>query len=403
MHPKQDSRKRAMLVVWRAIRLKIAGAAMILLITAVVVLAVSMYAGRFRSTVTITVEAPRAGLVLDPEAKVRMRGVVLGRVSAVEYRDDHVRLRLALDPELLRLVPANATVNIRSTTVFGAKYVTFVVPPMPSPTPMRPGATIRADAVTVEYNTLFQRLSDILAEVEPGKLNATLTALGTALHGRGDQLGDLLARAEDYLRQINPSMPALQRDLSAAGDVAGLYADTSPDLLRTVDNATVTSGTITARGQDLDVLLLDLIGLAHTTRAVLAENEPAVAAAVQLLRPTSSLLDRYAPVLYCVVVGIAKATPAAEAIIGGTVPGAIFNASFMYGARPYTYPDDLPKVNATGGPRCDGILDRAPGSHADYAVTDTNEGAPYIPSTAVVFNAPSVFRILFAGMPGVPR
>ncbi|WP_454197981.1 MCE family protein [Nocardia sp. Marseille-Q1738] len=376
---------------------------MLLLITAVIVLAVSMYAGRFRSTATITVEAPRSGLVLDPDAKVRMRGVELGRVSAVEYRDDRVRLRLAIDPELLRLVPANATVNIRSTTLFGAKYVTFVVPRTPSPSPMRPGATIRTDAVTVEYNTLFQRLSDILAEVEPGKLNATLTALGTALHGRGDRLGDLLARADDYLRQINASLPALRRDLSAAADVAGLYADTSPDLLRTMDNATVTSETITTGAQALDALLLELIGLAGTTRAVLAENEHGVAAAVELLRPTSSLLDRYSPVLYCVVVGIAKAIPAAEAIIGGTVPGAIFNAGFMYGARPYTYPDDLPKVNATGGPRCDGILDRVPGSHADYAVTDTNEGAPYVPSTAVTFDAPSVFRILFAGMPGVPR
>ncbi len=403
MHPKQDSSEPSVLVVWRVIRWKVAGAAMLLLITAVIVLAVSMYAGRFRSTATITVEAPRSGLVLDPDAKVRMRGVELGRVSAVEYRDDRVRLRLAIDPELLRLVPANATVNIRSTTLFGAKYVTFVVPRTPSPSPMRPGATIRTDAVTVEYNTLFQRLSDILAEVEPGKLNATLTALGTALHGRGDRLGDLLARADDYLRQINASLPALRRDLSAAADVAGLYADTSPDLLRTMDNATVTSETITTGAQALDALLLELIGLAGTTRAVLAENEHGVAAAVELLRPTSSLLDRYSPVLYCVVVGIAKAIPAAEAIIGGTVPGAIFNAGFMYGARPYTYPDDLPKVNATGGPRCDGILDRVPGSHADYAVTDTNEGAPYVPSTAVTFDAPSVFRILFAGMPGVPR
>jgi phospholipid/cholesterol/gamma-HCH transport system substrate-binding protein len=75
----------------------------------------------------------------------------------------------------------------------------------------------------------------------------------------------------------------------------------------------------------------------------------------------------------------------------------------MYGAQPYEYPDDLPKVNATGGPRCAGILDRIPGDHADYVVTDTNEGAPFTPSTAVMLHAPKVFQILFAGLPGVPR
>jgi phospholipid/cholesterol/gamma-HCH transport system substrate-binding protein len=395
--------RQTIVVTWRLVRLKVAGAAMILLIGAIVVVAVSMYAGRFRSTVTVTVETPRSGLVLDTDAKVRMRGVELGRVSAVESRGDQARLRLALDPELLELVPANATVDIRSTTVFGAKYVNFVVPSMPASTSIRPGATIRAESVTVEYNTLFQHLSEILAEVEPAELNATLAALSTALHGRGDRLGDLLARADDYLRQINPSLPALRRDLSAAGEVTGLYADTAPDLLRTAGNLTTTSGTLTHGSRDLDAVLLNLIGLADTTRSALAENERELTTALEILRPTSALLDTYSPVLYCVVVGIATALPAAEAIIGGNKPGAIFNASFMYGAQPYEYPDDLPKVNATGGPRCAGILDRVPGSHADYVVTDTNEGAPFAPSTVVAPDPPKVFQILFAGMPGVPR
>ncbi|MET9030397.1 MCE family protein [Nocardia sp. NPDC004168] len=394
---------QTVLVTWRLLRLKVAGAALLLLIVAVVAVAASMYAGRFRSTVAVTVETPRSGLVLDSDAKVRMRGVELGKVSAVEFRGDRARLRLELDAELLRLVPANATVDIRSTTVFGAKYVNFVVPSAPSPTPLRPGSTIRAESVTVEYNTLFQRLSDVLAKVEPGELNATLAALDTALQGRGDRLGDLLARSDDYLRQINPSLPALRRDLSAAGQVTGLYADTAPDLLRTAADATTISGTLAQGAEDLDAVLLNLVGLADTTRTALTENEQGLTAVLATLRPTSSLLDTYSPVVYCVVVGIAKALPAAEAIIGGYKPGAIFNASFMYGAQPYKYPDDLPKVNATGGPRCAGILDRVPDSHADYVVTDTNEGAPFTPSMAVVLNAPKVFQILFAGMPGVPR
>ncbi|MEU6189163.1 MCE family protein [Nocardia sp. NPDC047038] len=394
---------QTVLVTWRLLRLKVAGAALLLLIVAVVAVAASMYAGRFRSTVAVTVETPRSGLVLDSDAKVRMRGVELGKVSAVEFRGDRARLRLELDPELLRLVPANATVDIRSTTVFGAKYVNFVVPSAPSPTPLRPGSTIRAESVTVEYNTLFQRLSDVLAKVEPGELNATLAALDTALQGRGDRLGDLLARSDDYLRQINPSLPALRRDLSAAGQVTGLYADTAPDLLRTAADATTISGTLVQGAEDLDAVLLNLVGLADTTRTALTENEQGLTAVLATLRPTSSLLDTYSPVLYCVVVGIAKALPAAEAIVGGYKPGAIFNASFMYGAQPYKYPGDLPKVNATGGPRCAGILDRVPDSHADYVVTDTNEGAPFTPSMAVVPNAPKVFQILFAGMPGVPR
>ncbi len=69
-----DVGRQAMSVTWRIVRLKVAGAVLILLVAAVVAVAVAMYAGSFRSTETVTVETSRTGLVLDPDAKVRMRG-----------------------------------------------------------------------------------------------------------------------------------------------------------------------------------------------------------------------------------------------------------------------------------------------------------------------------------------
>ncbi|WP_406273919.1 MCE family protein [Nocardia sp. NBC_00881] len=78
--------------------------------------------------------------------------------------------------------------------------------------------------------------------MRPGKHDAVSTAPVAARQGRVDQRGDL-ARADDYLRQINASLPVLQRDLSATGDVIRLYVDTAPDPLRTLDNAAVASGT----------------------------------------------------------------------------------------------------------------------------------------------------------------
>ncbi len=383
--------------------LKLAGAAMVLALVAVVAVALILFVGGFTPTATVTVDAPRSGLVLDPDAKVKVRGVEIGRVESVDHTADGARLKLALDPELLKLVPSNADVDIRSTTVFGAKYVNFVVPQQPSSTPLRPGATVTAQRVTVEFNTLFQHLSDVLAKIEPEKLNATLSALGTALQGRGQKLGDLLAQSDAYLRDINPSLPTLQQDLAKTGDVTNLYADTVNDLLRTVSNATVTSNTLVEERDSLDNVLVNLIGLADTTGSVLRDNESQLVTALDLLRPTTGLLDEYAPALYCLIGGLGKALPMGEAVFGGLQEGVALNTGFMYGAKPYTYPEDLPKVNATGGPRCEGLLDRVPGSHADYVVTDTSEGLVYTPSTTLTVNPPKIFQILFAGMPGVPR
>ncbi|MGQ4600041.1 MCE family protein [Nocardia sp. R6R-6] len=383
--------------------LKLAGAALVLAVVAIVALALVMFVGGFTPTATVTVDAPRSGLVLNPDAKVKVRGVEIGRVESVDYTGQGARLKLALDPELLKLVPSNADVDIRSTTVFGAKYVNFVIPQQPSPMALQPGATVTAQRVTVEFNTLFQHLSDLLAEIEPEKLNATLSALSTALQGRGQQLGDLLARSDAYLREINPYLPALQQDLVKTGDVTNLYADTVPDLLRTVSNATVTSNSLVQEQDNLDSVLINLIGLADTTGSVLRDNESQLVTALDLLRPTTGLLEEYAPALFCLIGGLGKALPLGEAVFGGLQEGVGLNTGFMYGAEPYTYPADLPKVNATGGPRCAGLLDRVPGSHANYVVTDTSEGHVYTPSTMLTVHPPKIFQILFAGLPGVPR
>ncbi|MFC4124453.1 MCE family protein [Nocardia rhizosphaerae] len=382
---------------------KLAALALVGLLVAGASLAIALFQGAFTNTAVVLIDTPRTGLVLDPDAKVKVRGVEIGRVTDIDLRDDGAQLRLAVDPDQLKLVPANAGVDIRSTTVFGAKYVNFIVPEQPSAASLAPGSTVAASSVTVEFNTLFQHLSDVLAQVEPEKLNATLTALGTALEGRGDKMGDLLVRSDRYLREMNPYLPTLESDLDKTAAVTGLYAEVTDPLLRTVDNATETSRTITEMQGQLDNVLVNVIGLSDTVGSVLRENEYDLVTALDLLRPTTALLFDYAPALGCVINGLGPLMPTAEEMFGGRLPGVGMNTNFMFGATPYTYPNDLPKVNATGGPRCDGVVDRVPNSHADYLVTDTNEGAPYAPRTgSPEFNGvPKVFQLLLGGLPGV--
>lgn len=382
---------------------KLAGLAFVLSLAAVVAIALTMFAGGFTDTRAIFIDTPRAGLVLDPDAKVKIRGVEIGRVASISYTGDHARLRLDVDPDQLKLIPANAGVDIRSTTVFGAKYVNFEVPEQPSSDSLRPGTTLAAKAVTVEFNTLFQHLTDVLAQVQPEKLNATLTALGTALEGRGDKLGQLLADSDQFLRDINPSLPDLQRDLRSSIGVTNLYADTVPDLLRTTDNVGVTGGTLVDEEHNFDAMLVNLIGLADTTTPILRDNEQSLVTALDLLRPTADLLYQYRSALNCVVEGIGTNVDVMNQIFGGSGAGVLLNAGFMPGGEPYQYPKDLPKVNATGGPHCENIMDRVPGSHSNYLVTDTAEGEVWTPELHSHLNGPRVFQLMFAGMPGVPN
>jgi len=180
---------------------RIAAAILAALLVAAVVFTYLSYTAAFTSTDKVTVTSPRAGLVMDRDAKVKYRGIQIGQVDSIEYAGDQAKLTLAIDSNEMRFIPSNAIVRIASTTVFGAKSVEFVPPDKPSGSSLRPGAQVQAASVQLEVNTLFQTLTDVLHKIDPINLNATLSALAEGLRGNGDDLGALLAGLNYYLQQ----------------------------------------------------------------------------------------------------------------------------------------------------------------------------------------------------------
>src|ERR1700747_3484683 len=65
------------------------------------------FAGTFRSYVPVTLASDRAGLVLETNAKVMLRGVQVGRVSQIRESKNHAGLRLEVDPDTIQSPPAH--------------------------------------------------------------------------------------------------------------------------------------------------------------------------------------------------------------------------------------------------------------------------------------------------------
>ncbi|MET7770569.1 MCE family protein [Nocardia sp. NPDC005366] len=311
------------------------------------------YRGAFRPSVEITIESGRAGLALRTGALVKRHGVEVGRVSAVEYDARGAVVRVRLNRDEASEVPADSGADITSTTIFGEKYVTLTDPATPSSaTPIAAGAVIRASSVTVEIDSVFESLISVLRAVAPEKLDTTLSAIAAAMRGNGADLGRAIDDANTALAQINPRLPQIRRDLRATADTAAVYAGAADDLAATLTNASTTADTLVAESDLLDHVLLAVIGMADTTDAVLTENSEPLVTAITELRPTTDLLGRYAPLLTCFLQGADRARVLAEPVTGGNGRSMVLRSTLLFGAEPYTYPDNLPVVRATGGPRC---------------------------------------------------
>ena len=376
------------------------GAFTVLVIAGIFAFSVTLFTGAFTESVPVTVMSDRAGLVMNPDAKVKMRGVQVGKVDSIEsLPNGQAALHLAMDPSELQFIPANVLVDITSSTVFGAKFVELVPPAEPSAQRLHAGQTLQGQHVMVEINTVFQQLVSVLDQIDPAKLNETLGALAKAFNGRGAQLGQSLSDFDSFLAKLEPSLPALNHDLAVLPAVSNAYADAAPDLLRTVANTNRISKTIVDEQHNLDAFLVSAIGLADIGNDVLSANRQALTNVLHLLVPTTDLTNEYHEALTCGIGGLirlAHGPPLSE-------PSINISASLTWGVERYRYPANLPKVAATGGPQCLGLPQLPFNTPPPQLITDIGANPVGYGNQQLLINSDLLKQLLYGPIEGPPR
>jgi phospholipid/cholesterol/gamma-HCH transport system substrate-binding protein len=378
----------------------LSGVATVVIIAAIVAFAVGMFRGGFTESVPLTVMSQRAGLVMNPDAKVKLLGVPVGRVASIETQPDgQAVIHLEMDPAELSQIPANVHVNIASATVFGAKSVDLVPPADPSPQTLQPGQVLDAEHVTVEWNTIFGQLTTVFSKIQPQKLNETLGAISTAVDGRGEKFGQTLSDLDQMLAKLDPSLDNLNHDLEAAPTVLNAYADAAPDLVTTADSATQLSKTIVEKQDSLDALLVSSIGLADIGNDVIGTNLSSLTETLHLLVPTLDLTNRYNEALTCGLQSLNKLASGAPL----QKPGVVISTGFELGLERYRYPANLPKVAAKGGPQCTKVSDLQYMDLPPFVVSDQGSNPAQYGNQGILLNSDALKQALFGPLDGPPR
>jgi phospholipid/cholesterol/gamma-HCH transport system substrate-binding protein len=255
--------------------------------------------------------------------------------------------------------------------------VSMTAPENPSPQRITPKTVIDARSVTTEINTLFQTITEIAEKVDPVKVNLTLSAAAQALSGLGDKFGQSIINGSAALDEVNPRMPIIRHDIQQLARLGDTYANASPDLFDFLNNASTTAHTVHAQEKNLDQALLAAAGFGATGAEIFNKGGPYFARGAKDLVPTAQLLDTYSPELFCTLRNFHDAEPKVAAFtspyslrseteifsglglalglpgLGLTLAtgGLLALGGLVGGApNPYIYPENLPRLNAHGGP-----------------------------------------------------
>lgn len=367
--------------------------------------------GSFRSYVPVTLTSDRAGLVMETDAKVKMRGVQVGRVGAIGGNDEPVRLRLEIDPDAVKNIPANVTARIDATTVFGAKYVELIYPSDPSTKRLAPGTVLASQNVTTEVNTVFQNLVGVINQVDPAKLNGVLSALAEGVRGQGERMGEATTDANQVLEVLNSRSSTIRSDWRALKGFSDTYSAAAQDILRVLSAVSTTSTTITRQQKDLNSLLLNLSGFAQSGINTIGTSKDNLIRSINVLRPTADLLMKYSPEFTCVFQGAKVALDAGLPYYmgGGNGKSLIVDTALLLGDDPYRYPDNLPINAAKGGPGgkpgCGSLPDVAKNFPVRQLITNTGfgTGVDWRPNPGIGFPGWSNYFPFTKGVPEPPR
>jgi phospholipid/cholesterol/gamma-HCH transport system substrate-binding protein len=326
--------------------------ALLAVVVAMVLGTWSMFTRSLVSTLPVTVTSERSGLVMESGAKVKMRGVQIGRVSAVEGGGPQVRMTLDLDPTQAAFIPANVAAQIKATTAFGAKYVDLVAPSDPAAQRISAGAVIPSQNVSTEVNTVFQNLTDLLKQIDPVKLNGVLSAVAEGIRGQGEAIGQATTDANTVLLSLNPRSEVIRDDWRALQGFSDTYGAAAQDILATLDAASTTAVALTDHTSEFDALLINVIGMSRSGTDLLGPNKDNLVEAINVLEPTTDLVMKYNPQLTCMLVGGHWFLENGGYDVTGGINGRSIttDVALLLGDDQYRYPQNLPIVGAKGGP-----------------------------------------------------
>ena len=362
-----------------AVKRRVLGLGFLAVIAGGVALTVALYSKAFTPVVEVTLQAGSAGNQLSAPADVKLRGLIVGEVRNISSTGDGATLDLALDPEQVALIPDNVQAQLVPKTLFGEKFVDLVIPDKPSSTPIRAGAVIGQDRSETARET-EQALNDLLpllTALRPQDVSTTLNGISSALRGRGDRLGKNLVLVDDYLKGINPEIPALGENFGGLADFSDTLDRTTPDLSALLDNSSFLARSLVDTEDSLSRFLASTTTSTQDLDRLLKNNENRLVRLAADSLPSLQVYAKYSPEFPCLARGLAASDKLISDSFGGLQPGLHITLEFVEEQGGYTPNADEPRYRDDRGARCYGLpTPKRPADDINFQDGFRDDGGP---------------------------
>ncbi|MDV6013150.1 MCE family protein [Haloechinothrix sp. LS1_15] len=285
------------------LRRRLLGVAFIGIVFAGVAFSVANFNDAFTPVATVQLKTDEVGNQLAERSDVKARGVIIGHVDEITPTEEGATLELALDPDKIDLVPADASALLTQKTLFGERFVSLQFEGTGTEPRLADGDVIEQDRTrtAMELYESFENLLPTLQAVQPQKLNATLTVMANALEGRGGELGDTMMQMSEHFAELEPHLPELQENFANLAEFSHHFADATPDVAEMLDNFAANARTVVEKQEGLFDLYRSVTASSMDMDAFLEANRDNIIALNETSREALETVALYSPSFPCVI------------------------------------------------------------------------------------------------------
>lgn len=225
---------------------------------------------------------------LYPGSKVRVIGIDVGRVTAVEPEGDGVTV--TLDIEEGQEIPADATATIVPLSLLGERYIQVGPAYTGGPT-LEPGDEIADTRVPAEFDELLRGLQDVTGAIDPDAASDLVTEMATLLDGQGEEISSLLEEGSGAVEIVADKATEIGDIVGSLAGLSEALRDRTGSVEELLRNYNLLAEVLVANRNDLDATITQLDRAVVALTGLLQRHGQDLPADVEVLTQVGSTLE----------------------------------------------------------------------------------------------------------------
>ncbi|MCA1984315.1 MCE family protein [Nocardioides nematodiphilus] len=260
--------------------------------------------------------------------EVSYRGVKVGQVDRLKLTSDGVDVYLDIDKSQSS-IPADTLAVVGNRSAVGEQYVELQ-PQTKSAPFLKDGSQIaqRDTAIPIATDKLLGDVSRTVNSVDQQALQTTLTELGTAFAGTGEELQTILDSGTSFVTTADKNFDVTTALLKDGNTVLKTQADTEGAIRSFAQNLSLVTDTLTASNQDLIKLITNGSAGATQLREFLERNGVDLGEVISEALTTGRIVNAHLPGLRYVLVVYPYVTEGGFSVLERDADGVNWDARF---------------------------------------------------------------------------